>query len=289
MSRKGIPCSEETKLKLSSSAKKRYEEKPEYKKMVGDTHRGMHHSDETRIQMSIAHKKRYEEHPEERAAAVKHLIGIPRSEETKKKISAAHIGMQLPKEIVEIIRQKNIGRKASDETKIKMSLVRKGLPKSQDHRDKIGNGNRGKYVSPEVCQKISISKIEKQLSGEKCHLWKGGISFEPYCQKFNNEFKNRVRNFFGNACVECGSPQIKEKLNVHHVNFDKQTCCNEGLPLFVPLCRSCHTKTNTNRKYWETHFTEMINNYYGGKCYFTIEEMTALNSKCDLPIAGVPA
>ena len=47
-------------------------------------------------------------------------------------------------------------------------------------------------------------------------------------------------------------------------------------PLFVSLCQSCHAKTNKNREYWEQHFTEMINEYYGGRCYFLKEEMTAI-------------
>ena len=57
------------------------------------------------------------------------------------------------------------------------------------------------------------------------------------------------------------------KLDVHHVNFDKQSCCNDTIPLFVSLCRSCHMKTSFNRDYWQDHFTEMINEQYNGRCY----------------------
>lgn len=114
------------------------------------------------------------------------------------------------------------------------------------------------------CSKSCAGKIR---TGEKSTTWKGGISFEPYCPKFNNEFKERVRAFFGYRCVECGSPQNGVKLPIHHVNFNKNACCDGTLPLFVPLCPSCHSKTNHNRPYWQEHFTQIINETFGGKCY----------------------
>ena len=64
--------------------------------------------------------------------------------------------------------------------------------------------------------------------GENNHAWKGGISFEPYCPKFDNEFKERVRAFFGYTCQMCGHVWIEgeEKLAVHHVNYNEMVCCN---------------------------------------------------------------
>lgn len=116
--------------------------------------------------------------------------------------------------------------------------------------------------------------------GENCPAWKGGISFEPYCPKFNNEFKERVRAFFGYQCVECGYAwhEGEPRLAVHHVTFNKETCCDSSVPLFVPLCKSCHMKTGYRRDFWQQHFTDMINQYYGGRCYLTKEETKALKS-----------
>jgi hypothetical protein len=115
--------------------------------------------------------------------------------------------------------------------------------------------------------------------GSDHHNWKGGISFEPYCPKFTNEFKERVRAFFDYQCLNCGTPQNGYKLHVHHVNFDKETCCNESIPLFIPLCRSCHTKSNHHRESSSKYFTEIIQTYYQGKCYFSKEEMQSYNCK----------
>jgi hypothetical protein len=110
--------------------------------------------------------------------------------------------------------------------------------------------------------------------------WDGGKSFEPYCPKFNDEFKERVRAFFGYQCGECGTPQNGIKLDVHHINANKMSCCDDTIPTFIPLCKSCHSKIKkSNLIYWEQHFTEMIEGYYQGKCYFSQEEFAAFREK----------
>lgn len=118
----------------------------------------------------------------------------------------------------------------------------------------------------------------KNRTGETSANWQGGISFEPYCIKFNNEFKERVREFFGRRCFECNKTEEENgvKLSVHHVNYDKMVCCNDVIPLFAALCRGCNSKVNGNRKYWEEHFTQKIMKEFKGKCFYTKEEMKEL-------------
>lgn len=101
--------------------------------------------------------------------------------------------------------------------------------------------------------------------------WKGGVSFEPYCQKFNGRFKESIRDKFNRTCFLCGitekdmqQDQRKRgkkriyKLSVHHVNYDKNCLCDDSICEFVPLCISCHAKTNNDRDYWEAQITERI-------------------------------
>ena len=121
---------------------------------------------------------------------------------------------------------------------------------------------RGKRHTVEVKMKISIS-----CTGPRNSQWRGGISFLPYCPKFNKKFREKVRKFFDYTCVECGEKQTDKKLAVHHVHYDKQVLCNGNICEFVPLCEKCHGKTNHNRKYWEKHFSNMIRKKYNGKCY----------------------
>lgn len=117
-------------------------------------------------------------------------------------------------------------------------------------------------------------------SGPNHPRWKGGISYEPYCIKFNEEFKERVRAFWGNKCVICGTSRgdkYHEKLTVHHVTYDKKVCCNGEIPLFVPLCTKHHTQTNADRYEWEIWFKYYIWGATNGtmNTYYTKEETEA--------------
>jgi len=122
--------------------------------------------------------------------------------------------------------------------------------------------------------------------GEKSPMWKGGISFEPYCPKFNKRFREKVRKWFDYNCIICGEPEGKKILRVHHVYYNKQACCevnvdgeyifnidNEQVKVignpnkFVALCQSCHSKSNANRVYWARYFEEIINYWYQGRSW----------------------
>jgi len=145
----------------------------------------------------------------------------------------------------------------------------------------IKNGE-GKYCSRD-CAGKGQSKIRV---GENAANWRGGLSFEPYCPKFNNQFRERVRKWFNFQCVECGQLESKRKLTVHHVYYNKKACCEQnengeyiynidgeqvkvkGNPnKFVALCLSCHTRTNGNRIQWAKHFEDIINNWYQGQSW----------------------
>lgn len=95
--------------------------------------------------------------------------------------------------------------------------------------------------------------------GEDSPNWKGGISFEPYCNKFNNKLKEHIRDTFDRKCFLCGKSEEENncKLHVHHVDYNKGQGCGYSWSL-IPLCSSCHSKTNHNRYYW----FNLLNNYW---------------------------
>lgn len=225
--------SEETRRKISETIKKRWTDQ-EYRRKMVEPRKGKTFSEEHRMKLSLAMKgiAKTEEHKRKLSLALK---GRPKSEETKKKIGEASKG-RIPW---------NKGKKHSEEHKRKTSLAL-----------------TGKKRTPEQCKAIS-----NRLMRDKNPSWRGGISFEPYCPKFNEAFRERVREFFGRVCVECGTPENGRKMCVHHVNFNKMVCCDGTPPIFVPLCNSCHSKTNYDREYWEEHFTNMVMTYYEGRCY----------------------
>jgi hypothetical protein len=212
-------------------------------------------------------------------------LGIKPSEETKRKLRESNIGQKRSLDTCKKISLSKKGKSFSEEHKKHMSEAHKGKEITAEQRRKIGAAHRGKIVSAETRRKISIAKKGKKRppiteehrrklseanKGENCYNWQDGISYEPYCPKFNKDFRDRVRAFFGYQCQMCGHVWKKgeRRLHVHHVNFRKDACCNnEVAPLFVPLCTACHAKTQFNRVFWHYWFTEMINYLYDGLCY----------------------
>jgi hypothetical protein len=99
---------------------------------------------------------------------------------------------------------------------------------------------------------ISESMLNGNFIGENAGNWHGGISFEPYCNKFNNTFKEAVRKRDDYTCQLCGCEQLLggTKLSIHHIHYDKKNC----YPDVVTLCRSCNSRVNSNRDHWEDFF-----------------------------------
>jgi len=149
-----------------------------------------------------------------------------------------------------------------------------GKHHTEETREKIRKKLIGVHPSEETKNKIRIATKDTQFkSGEQHINWKNGASFKPYCPKFNNKFKEKIRDRFNRKCFlcliteeeqmrkqqECGKRSFK--LSVHHINYDKNCLCEETKCKFVPLCHSCHAKTNNNREYWESEILHKLEIY----------------------------
>lgn len=97
------------------------------------------------------------------------------------------------------------------------------------------------------CYKIHLAKT---TSGKNSHMWLGGKSREPYPITFNNLLKKQIRER-DKCCKLCGTKQQTKPLDVHHIDYIKDNISKDNL---ISLCRSCHTKTNTDREYWMKKF-----------------------------------
>ena len=95
--------------------------------------------------------------------------------------------------------------------------------------------------------------------GENNWNWKGGISFEPYCHKFNNALKQKIRDKYNNCDFISGLPDYicnhQRKLDVHHVDYDKMQGCNGHEWHLIPLSRRHNSIVNRNRSFWHRLFT----------------------------------
>ena len=207
---------------------------------------------------------------------------------TKDKMSKAHIGKTYTQTTKNKIGNTHIGKIVTQETRNKLSDYQKrtdnsgensslwNIPRTQEIKDKISenhvnvsgknNPMYGKNHTENAKQKMSKNHVD--VSGENNSRWKGGISFGKYCKLFNNQFKKIVRNDYHNKCFLCTKTKEENnrELDVHHVNYNKDCLC--GSPCeFVPLCMSCHRKTNGNRRYWE----DLIMCYLYPNRYFIVD------------------
>jgi len=254
------------------------------------------------------HKK----HISESLKGNQNKLGTHHSEETKEKLRQSKIGFKHTEESKAKIKAARASQVCSPETRAKMSAARTGsknpfygrklTDEQKQHLREINAGenhpNYGKHLSEETKNKIREShikdknynygiphteehkkKISLSISKDKNPNWQGGISFYPYCPKFDEPMKENVRAFFGGRCVICGKTKEEnsnsryktEKLSVHHVFTEKMAGCETkiqdmeavrkrlpkeiariGAPEFssleiayirmmVPLCRSDHS------------------------------------------------
>jgi len=98
-------------------------------------------------------------------------------------------------------------------------------------------------------------------SGADNFNWKGGISFEPYCEAWKDrEYKQDIRDRDGNRCLNpyCDSPN-RNDLTIHHIDYDKKNCRPSNL---ITVCRSCNSKANTDRKWHRYWYNSIINRRY---------------------------
>ena len=128
---------------------------------------------------------------------------------------------------------------------------------------------RGKYCSKECYTEFA--------RGKNSHMYDHGQTFFPYCEKFDDRLKERVRILHGNQCCVCGATKEQnhnKRMDVHHVFIEKEACCEKriedkewvrqrlpkdiarfGEPEFskeeimyirmmVPMCIACHSRVH---------------------------------------------
>ncbi len=132
------------------------------------------------------------------------------------------------------------GKISPQKGKKRMDICGENNPSKRiEVRQKISNYHKGKILSQETIEK---------LSGENGSNWQGGISFLPYCSKFNKQKKEEIREQYNRKCYVCGKDEKdnvtkygeNKKLFVHHVDMDKEQGCNDKKWKLVPLCMQCH-------------------------------------------------
>lgn len=154
----------------------------------------------------------------------------------------------------------NFGKHPTEETRKKSSESHKGYVMPECQKKKISEANKGKKKptrSKEHCKKIGDSR-----RGEKCHFWIDGRSkeYNQYPQEWVGDLRNSIRKRDYYVCQMCGIHQDElyfgqvKKLDIHHIDYNKDNLNPNNL---ISLCRSCHVKTNFDRKYWFNYFKKI--------------------------------
>ena len=133
----------------------------------------------------------------------------------------------------------------------KRSLALKGMKKSKETKTKMSKSDKGRKLSENTKRKISETQRKRCLEG-KHNWWQGGKSFEPYTIDWTETLKRSVRQRDKYTCQICGK---EPAICVHHIDYDKENCSPENL---ITLCKSCHSKTNNNRRYWKLYLKALL-------------------------------
>lgn len=93
-------------------------------------------------------------------------------------------------------------------------------------------------------------KISKANSGERSHLWKGGITKENHKIRTSREYKAFVRECLvrdGFTCQLC--KHVGGDLEVHHIKpFATHKSLRTDINNGITLCKTCHASVDKHRK-----------------------------------------
>lgn len=128
-----------------------------------------------------------------------------------------------------------------------------GREHTEEYKKLASETRKGKWAYNDEQKR---KQEENTPRGKDSHLWKGGISFDPYSPSFNNHLKKKIKIRDNYTCI-CGKKT--QKLAVHHIDYNKENCNDNNL---ISLCYSCHSKTNHNRDHWEIFFIGLIKEKY---------------------------
>jgi hypothetical protein len=277
----------------------------EYRKKQSKNQKGKTHTVETRAKLSKISNKRWGDSKfrENHANAMEKVVTTPEFKEKQSELGKQRWSdPEYKQKMIDIQKiahndpdylkkRSEISKKMWEDPKYRklQSDIQYELNNNPERKEYFVKRMKELWLDPEHCKKMSDIR-----TGEKNPRWNNGSSYHGYCFKFK-KVQPRVRMFFNDTCVECGKTKEEEgrELSVHHVYSNKNVCCDEDERKFmVPLCMSCHNKiprysVNTTPErlklihFYEERYATLIKEKYGGKCYYTEEEMDIIQEELE--------
>jgi len=290
--------SEERREKIGNASRKRMED-PEIRRVAierlshysGIGMKGKHHTEETKNLFSKLKKGKplSESHIAKlklvRSGEGNVMWGKHHTEETKKKIGEKSLGREWSEESRKKVGDRLRGVPRSAETIQKMREKMTGKPKSEAHREKI---------------------VEHRIGG----FWYGNVRNDKrkYCELWGPDLWRRIDAFQNNRSIL--SKKTKKDnggraLTRHHVYWQPKACCEwdedeqgyfaminigtlkkpnmyryyvgEDPNKFVLLTDHEHGLVKKDKLTWIRRFEKLIDQKYGGKCFYTKEEWALMN------------
>ena len=143
----------------------------------------------------------------------------------------------------------------------KNNAMWKGNPKSIEYRQKVSIFRKGNKASKETRKKQSDArKGNPKVCGINHPSWRGGVSFEPYCEQWSDkDYKESIKERDGHKCLNPECNKTTNKLCIHHINYNKKDCHPLNL---ITICFSCNAKANFNRKWHKSWYQAIIERRY---------------------------
>lgn len=187
------------------------------------------------------------------------MFGVPKSAETKRRLSKALTGKpgiwkgkKLPPEMCKKISENHADFSKENHPNWKPRIVKTCDYCGIDYEVERWQEPRSRFCSMKCSRSYFV--------GENSPVWQGGKCSNIYCKLWNEELRESTRDKYGRTCFICGKTEEdnNRKLDVHHIDMNKQQGCNGNEWKLVPLCRSCHGKTQHNRFFWFSLITQKL-------------------------------
>lgn len=133
-------------------------------------------------------------------------------------------------------------------------------------------GDKNPAKRPDVKDKITKKLLLSYQLGNHKHIYKYGKDNPLYIEGkghyntvlWTRKLKEKIRKRDGYRCQQCFRHQDelyyqptgkKYKLNIHHIDYNKNNCDENNL---ISLCRTCHSQTNFKREDWTQYFKNKL-------------------------------